>query len=266
VVGNTVSGSETVGIQVYSSGNTIGKIGYGNVVVDCSGDCIDIYGGNNTVSGNTCKDSYQGAGITLEYLQGADNFCTNNTVQGNTITDNYAGGINLGNGATGNLIGGYSSGQGNVIAEPWSGVGTESGNTIVGNSISVYEGYYGISGFPSQDAPVITSASDLFSLATITGTVHSAPHSTVRIELFASEAESTISAVPPVGNEGQTYLGYVNVTTNAFGNATFSDVEGGTVGKMITATATEGGTTSQFSNAVTETQRFIFPSKLKFHV
>jgi hypothetical protein len=130
---------------------------------------------------------------------------------------------------------------------------TASNNAIVGNSISVDEGYYGIFGTGLLQAPVITAAyAPIVGPATVAGTVTAAPFSSVRVELFASPAEPTASVPTPIGAEGQTYLGYVNVTTNAAGTATFRDTVARTAGEMITATATEGGSTSEFSSAVTE--------------
>ena len=109
-----------------------------------------------------------------------------------------------------------------------------------------------VAGYPPISNAVITSASKFAGLATIKGAVHSKADSFVRVELFASFQEP-LDMVPDAPTaQGQTYLGYVEVRTNSQGSATFSDTVVGTPGQLITATATEDGTTSNFSNAVAE--------------
>jgi len=267
---NVVTSSNLTGISVLSSYNTIGKVGSGNTVTESFGtgtcDGIDIYGGYNSIIGNTSSDN-AGAGLVISYIDGADNFAVHNTVQDNTLDDNQGPGVVLGNDASNNLIGGTSTGQGNVITGPdetlnGANIGsfvdvsvdsTASSNEILGNSISDSPGSFGISGTSLPEAPTISAAvAPIAGAATITGTVHSTAFTTVRVELFASPAES--SQATPLDNEGATYLGYVNVTTNLFGNATYSTTVARTPGEVITATATSNGTTSEFSKAVTETR------------
>ena len=84
--------------------------------------------------------------------------------------------------------------------------------------------------------------------ATFAGSLDSAASTTYRIEFFAS------SAADPSGfGEGERYLGFVNLTTDAAGNAVFGVTltVGVAVGELVTATATDpANNTSEFSAAL----------------
>ena len=77
---------------------------------------------------------------------------------------------------------------------------------------------------------------------TIRGTLDSKPRKTFTIQLFSNPAST---------DEGKTFLGQVKVKTNREGKASFS-VFGPAVlqGDEITATATGGDGTSEFSDDV----------------
>src|SRR5205085_8697325 len=84
-------------------------------------------------------------------------------------------------------------------------------------------------------------------MTTIAGTLNSIANTMYRIEFFANDA------IDPTGyGEGRTFLGFVNTTTNASGDATF----GKTVTQIganqrVTSTATDpGNNTSEFSGAI----------------
>ena len=83
----------------------------------------------------------------------------------------------------------------------------------------------------------------------ILGTFNSAPGKTYRIEFFSN------SSVDPSGyGEGQTFLGYANVTTDSSGNAVISETltVPVPVGQFVTATATDpDNNTSEFSRTIT---------------
>jgi len=86
----------------------------------------------------------------------------------------------------------------------------------------------------------------------IQGSLNSVANKPYRIDFFSSPA-----ADPSGFGEGQTWIGWVNVTTGATGNVTFNqDFPGSlTVGSVVTATATStgigGSGTSEFSAAIT---------------
>jgi streptogramin lyase len=96
-----------------------------------------------------------------------------------------------------------------------------------------------------QNFPVLTSVQVQGGSTTIAGTLHSAPLSTYRIEFFANDPD-------PLGlpAEGQQFLGFVNATTNASGDASFTTTFNVAIdsSRPITATATDAiGNTSEFS-------------------
>jgi hypothetical protein len=117
--------------------------------------------------------------------------------------------------------------------------GTPSATESVAHSLGNYE----------QNYPVLTSASTSASSTTVTGTLNGQANTTFRIEFFSNTAPD-----PSSYGQGQTYLGFTNVTTDASGNATFT--AGGLAAlpsgqDYLCATATDpNGNTSQFSQAL----------------
>jgi hypothetical protein len=107
-----------------------------------------------------------------------------------------------------------------------------------------------------QNFPVLTSVTSSATDTSISGTLNGQASTTFRVEFFANPTADRTGY-----GQGQTCLGYTNVTTDGTGNATFSaDLPlGGLAGQWITATATDlpnaalgtlGGNTSEFSNDV----------------
>ena len=68
-----------------------------------------------------------------------------------------------------------------------------------------------------QNFPVLTSAVDNGATLTVQGTLNSLANTTFRIEIFGNAA-GDVSGF----GEGATPLGFVNVTTDGAGNASFS--------------------------------------------
>jgi hypothetical protein len=97
-----------------------------------------------------------------------------------------------------------------------------------------------------QNYPIITNTSVLAGNVTFTGSLNSEASKTYRLEFFAS------SSTDPSGHgEGETFLGFKTVTTDASGNVSFSatfPVVGPSVGYSATATD-PAGNTSEFSGA-----------------
>ena len=97
--------------------------------------------------------------------------------------------------------------------------------------------------FPILDSAVISNTN-----TTIDGTFNSAALKTYRIEFFAN------SECDPEGyGEGEQFIGFKNVTTDATGIASFSVVLDSTIagGTFVTATATDpDGNTSEFSECI----------------
>ena len=219
----------------------------------------------NLISGNT------GVGISL-----AGTLTTDNSIVGNFIGTGAAGvgqlantgnGINI-NGATDTLIGGPTAGAANTIAfnggngvNVTAGTGNRiSGNAITGNGLlGINLSLAGVTPNDAGDAdfganniqnfPVLTSAVDNGTTFTVQGTLNSLANTTFRIEIFGN-ATGDASGF----GEGATPLGFVNVTTDGTGNATFSTVvpDPGAI-TIVTATAEFDGNTSEFSAVRTVT-------------
>ncbi|MBL8165596.1 MAG: CSLREA domain-containing protein [Anaerolineae bacterium] len=229
-------------------------------------NALDVDGSNNTIRGNIISSA--GTGILLDG--------PTNTVQNNSIGTNPGGTLNLGNNTLGisvsglgSIIGGAAAGQGNRIAfngnnpvEAGAGVAVNggSGSRILGNAIysnaalGIDLGDTGITPNDPLDEDVGTNELQNFPLltgvqvgtgtVTIAGTLNSAPSQTYRIEFFASP-----SCDASGNGEGQRYLGTVNTTTNANGDATFNVLLSTTIGDdYLSATATDpANNTSEFS-------------------
>ncbi len=226
---------------------------------------------NTSILGNLISGNIGGGVVISQFPTGGGR------IQGNFIGTQRDGvsalGNNLGivtNGSRGLLIGGTSPGQGNTIAfNRFDGViitNNDFGDAILSNSI-FSNGELGISllvlsvplpndpgdgdilpGNRGQNYPVITSVTSAGGNTTIAGTFNSTPSTNgFRLEFFAN------AAADPTGfGEGQTFLGFTTVNTDAAGNATFSVTLPVTVanGQFITATATDpNGNTSEFSRS-----------------
>jgi len=94
-----------------------------------------------------------------------------------------------------------------------------------------------------QNFPVLTSATASNGNITLSGTLNSIPKTTFRVEFFDN------TALDPSGKgEGQTYLHFLNVTTDAAGNANFTSLPLTATGAIVTtATNLTTNDTSEFS-------------------
>jgi parallel beta-helix repeat protein len=266
--GNIVSGNGADGIVVYGAGDiangnliegnyvgtdatgtfAIGNVSNGVLVFD--GASSNTIGPGNVISGN------QSAGV---YIFDGGTAASANIVQGNLIGTDVTGtvaignsleGVFIGDGASGNMIGGTVSGAANIIAFN-GGNGVQVGddvhdaalkNAILENSIvSNTDLGIDIDNSAPQAAPVLGIALSSSSQTSITGTVTGAHNTTLRVEFFSNPAGT---------GQGKTYLGFLNVTTSGsgVGSFTFTPASVVAVGLNITATATDPhGNTSEFS-------------------
>lgn len=250
----------------------------GMIIVGSSGT---IVGGTtpearNVISGNT------GEGIRL------GNDGANNTIRGNLIgtkADGMGalgnlGGIGVFNQMQSTTIGGTAAGEGNVIAfNRGTAVVVGSANkknAILGNAIYANQflnntNYLGIEllegnfvtgvtpndandvdtdgGNDLQNFPVLTSITPSANTTAVQGTLHSTANAQFRVELFSN------TVCDPSGyGEGEKFIGFMNVTTNASGDAgfTFNVANADLIGPVFTATATDSnGNTSEFSQCQT---------------
>lgn len=198
---------------------------------------------------------------------------------GTTAVGNRSNGIAL-QGAQNNEIGGILPGAGNTITNSGAaGVAifeavlpglSSTGNSILGNSIYhngllspltttgidlvASNAYPNLDGVTPNDLgdgdtgpnlllnfPVLTSVSSDDLSTTIQGGLNSSANTPYRIEFF-----STATASGTGFGEGEIYLGYVDVLTDEFGNASFSTIVATSVpnGQFVTATATGAGTST----------------------
>jgi len=273
--GNVVKGNY---IGTDSSGTVArGNGSYGIFVADARDNLI---GGAGAGEGNVI--SANRLGVSLE--QNA----ARNIVQGNLIGTQKDGTTPLGNATNGvlihegavnasasnNTIGGASTGAGNTIAfNGENGVTIGSNppvavvccNAVEGNSIHSNvrlgidlrrdgvtpndpgDGDTGANNL--QNFPVLTSASTSGGSTTVNGTLNSTPNTTFRLEFFSNTV-----CDPSQHGEGQTFLGFISVTTDGGGNASFTaTVAAAPAGQQfITSTATDpANNTSEFSQCVT---------------
>jgi uncharacterized repeat protein (TIGR01451 family) len=255
------NGQEGIQIDTGSPGTIIGgsAVGAGNVI------------GTNGIT--------SGAAISI----GDDN-SDNTVVQGNFIGTDATGTVNLGNIRSGvevrgtgaaatsplnTLIGGTNAGEGNVIRfNALDGVRVRNDAVdvhILGNAID-QNGQLGINLWPggvndsvtANDAgDVDTGSNDLLNFpelnsATVVGanvTISfdlDVPAGSYRIEFFRNTA-----ADPSNFGEGETFASFVNITHPGGGSQAFNHTFPGSVGDILTATATfctDGATCAAFGN------------------
>ncbi|MDB5390551.1 MAG: hypothetical protein JWM11_6197, partial [Planctomycetaceae bacterium] len=170
---------------------------------------------------------------------------------GNTITNNGSGGVavfgdasvnpqNSGNAILGNSI--FNNG----LTSPATRVGIDlvaTGTFPADDGVTVNDSIDGDGdNGPNllQNFPILASVTSDSVSTTITGTLNSRANTAYRLEFFSSPTASGTDH-----GEGQTFLGFANVTTSASGNVRFSTTLATTVpnGRFVTATATSGETT-----------------------
>jgi hypothetical protein len=275
-------GGATAGARNLISGN-----GFDGIIIDGgSGSLVEgNYIGTDITGTTSIANASNGVEISTGFVStatiggtsaGAGNLISGNTqdgilisrsvkiqVLGNHIGTTATGTNPLPNGGAGvfidfsfnNSIGGQAAGAGNTIAfNRGAGVFVNSGtgNLISGNSI-FSNGALGIDlneargANNSQPTPVLTSAILSNGTTTVQGTLTAAPNTTYTIEFFANN-----TCDPSGFGQGQFFLGFITVTTDGTGKATFSATLSGVVsGQFLTSTATDpSNDTSEFSNCL----------------
>jgi parallel beta-helix repeat protein len=255
-----------------SSGNQITN----NQVIGSGDDGVKLSGANitftsNTVSGNQ-RISGGAAAVEVASVSGtslvANNTISNDGAHGSeggiwilgssgvTVADNSVSGLS-GSGIaidaasssitlTRNAV--YNNGRLGIDLMPSGPVDPANGVTA-NDAGDADAGANGLLNFPVLGSAVVNSTAQ----TTVDGTLDGlAAVSSYRIELFASA-----SADASGHGEGQRYLGFVDVTTDGAGHATFNVALAATVaaGDSISATATDLTTheTSEFSACITAT-------------
>ncbi|HVC93645.1 MAG TPA: DUF4214 domain-containing protein [Pirellulales bacterium] len=229
--GVTPLGNSLHGVAIRSDDNLSPPLGPGQANEPASS--------NNQIGGTVA-----GAGNLVEF-----NGSAGVAVFGNPVS--LSGQANVGNAILGNSI------DQNGRSNPSLLVGIDLSNGFVypkddGVTLNDANGH-GAPNDPNnfQNFPVLTSIVPANGTGeTIAGTLTQAvsPNTTFRIEFFANNADPSHGAT-----EGQTFLGFTTVTTNASGVFNFSANVTATVssGQFVTATATDpNGNTSEFSAAI----------------
>jgi titin len=263
--GNLISGNSLYGIIVST---TLNNVIQGNFIgTDVTGTLALGNGSHGvfleTAFGTHLGGTEAGAGNLISGNGGSGVFISSsgsgNLVQGNQIGTEVGGTQPLGNAGDGvhvldvnsgnNTVGGEEPRAGNTIAFNGNDgvlVDRSSHIAILGNAIFA-NGNLGIElvrgGNHNQEAPVITSATTDGVSTSITGTLTSTPNTTFTLEIFANSVDD------PSGS-GERFLGSVQVTTDADGNASFTVTFDSAVdpGMFLTATATDSNNnTSSFS-------------------
>ena len=308
--GNVISGNNRDGVYLANAGagnvlagNIIGLGSDGSTALGNNGNGVAV----QAVSGTTIGGTSSGAGNVISgniegvVIIGAG--ATGNLLEGNFIgTDkpgapppnpdigdpvNQAFGVDIQGGASGNTVGGTTSGAGNTIAffgEAGMIVGnspadtTTVGNAILGNSIFISGGNIepafsvrlGIdlghqltSNGPGGAArsgpndlpnyPVLASAVvNADGTVTLTCSFTSVASATFRLEFFLSSAD--INPVQGHTYQGRTFLGTVDATTDASGNLSAVTGSGSVTGGVARITLTPpAGVTATPGLVVTST-------------
>ncbi|HEV8327822.1 MAG TPA: DUF4347 domain-containing protein, partial [Nitrospiraceae bacterium] len=248
-IGTNASGTAAIGNGQAAAGT------WGGVLIDGNNNTL---GGSNTGDGNLISGNFQ-YGVLING--------TGNSVLGNIIGTDASGTAGVGNvgdgvriGGSANSVGGTAVGAGNLIAfNTANGINITAGtgDALLGNQIhsnTLLGINLGAAGVTANDAgdgdagannlqnyPVLTSTQIVSSTqVNLVGSLNSAANSQFRIEFFSNTAQDGTGF-----GEGQTYLGFVNVTTDGSGNANFNTTLAATVsaGNFISATATRSNAT-----------------------
>jgi CSLREA domain-containing protein/uncharacterized repeat protein (TIGR02543 family) len=255
---NVISGNLERGISLRGSTNSVqgnyigtditGMIGLGNAQ-----EGISISDAGNRIGGTAEGDRNVIAANGSHGVYLRNSGTVSNLVQGNYIGTDRTGSGSLGNnghgiymshGASNNSIGGLSAATGNIVAfNSYDGVSImlSGNNNRIGSNSIAFNGASGIdlgnddvtindfrdadTGINNlQNFPILTSAFTDGAGGLVEGTFNSTPDTTFRVEFF------TNTTCDPSGHgEGESFLGFVDVTTDANGNASLSYSHGASI-------------------------------------
>jgi hypothetical protein len=246
VGGDAALGNQGDGVTINADSVVVGVPFDGNVISGNGGNGISMTGNTNIVESNRIGPGAGGASIGNALAGVAiQPFSNDNEVDDNTIAVNSGPAVQVfGAGATG--------GTGNTISANFIdsngalGIKLGSGSASTPTPNDAGDADTGPNNL--QNFPVITAASVVGLMTTVSGTLNSHANTLYRVEFFTS------ATCDPSGNgEGQIYVGFsANVMTDGSGNATFGPLSFSTTapgGSVVTATATDQATgdTSEFS-------------------
>jgi titin len=245
---NLIAGNLADGVSVHDGG-TNGNVVQRNLIGLTTGGSplpnglhgVEIANGaqNTTVFGNDVLFN-GGHGIVLH-----DAGTTGNAVAANNSSFNAGAGVLVAAGAAHNTVGPGNTLALNGQAGVWVDGAATTGVFIEENAIFGNAGLGGIAltgganGNPA--APALAYAVyNGQGATTAVGTLHGQASTSYRLEFFDN---------PSGGGQGQTFLGFLSVTTDGNGDVAFADNFAGAL-TSLTATATAGNDTSVFSAPV----------------
>ena len=284
ISGNDLDGISISGVLSQSNeilGNSIGVGASGQSVIGNVRDAIRVDGSPATLIGGVSEGSGNvicGSGVGVRISNPG---AIGTIVRGNSIGTDAGGVSGLGNlqagivasdGSTATTIGGSDPAAGNIVA-----FNTEDGVRVVGETTTTAilrnsihsNGFLGIDlvgvvGVNANDTgdldtgtnglqnhPVLTSVVADGDDTLIEGTLNSSATTNFRVEFFASD-----DCDPSGHGEGKRYLDVANVLSDAAGDATISvRLRGVSIApnEFVTATATDDGKTSEFSECIQPT-------------
>lgn len=271
---NVISGNVTDGILIEQTsgegldntvqGNFIGTNAAGtSALANSNGIRLSHARGisiiDNVISGNTLAGISAHAGHNFDQTQ-------NGLIQGNIIGLDAVGANPLGNGRQGillNIANNIRITENRISSN--GGLGIQLGttnNTLNKPPLPNDPGDdIGLEGNRGQNYPALTSAISLAGTTTIAGSLNTRPSSNYTVEFFSSpQCDAT-------GNgEGETFIGSMNVATNASGIIGFTAnlPVGVANGRFITATATDSsGNTSEFSRCQIVSARYVISGNVR---
>jgi hypothetical protein len=281
---NIISGNAEAGVLIASGatgnaiqGNLIGTDASGTIALpNLNG--IDLQASDNVVGGFRSENGNMIAGNSQAGLliRGLTNPISGERILGNFIGTDYRGFVQLGNGGNGvtienasdNSIGSpdqniiaYNGGAGIDVGANLNDAATINNllfNVVFSNGkLGIDLGNDGVTpnspGGPHvgpndlQNFPTLILALDSpQGPTTVSGFLNSIPNASFRIDFFSSNNPD-----PSGFGQGQTYLGFTNVNTDANGDGSFTANVSASIGQFISATATDSNNnTSEFSQDV----------------
>ena len=235
-------GNGTDGVSILGAFNMVGgtNVTARNVISANGRWGVRIGTDNAPVHDNLIQNNFIGTDITgTNFLgNGLDGvyavFCFSNTIQSNVIAGNHSRGVNVDFGVTalamlGNLI--YGNASLGIDLGNNGRTDNDAGDIDTGANLL-------------QNFPVISGVALGGGNLTLSGTLNSGTNALYHLEFFGNP-----SCDASGNGEGQTFLGFTNVTTDASGSATFAVTLGNPGGGAVfTATATDtNGNTSEYS-------------------
>ncbi|GAB4527245.1 MAG: hypothetical protein OHK0046_44870 [Anaerolineae bacterium] len=246
-IGNGGSGISTGFFTVINHSVIIGGVNAGNQIFGNGGDGVFLNGGSstnpsaflgNTIGTNLDGDNLSNGGVGIWLRDGTGTRIGGSAEgEGNTIFFNDLSGVLLSSGVTRSPI------RGNRIAFN-QGLGIDLSSSVTADGVTPNDlGDTDSGANAMQNYPFISDATVSGAQITITGSVDTNPLEDHRIDFFANDF-----CDPEFWGEGQYYLGAATVETAGDGLAAFSVTLPYSVGRYITATATDSfDNTSEFS-------------------